>query len=224
MNIRWNTRSIAVVLASLAFVAWVVITIDHRRQTMPPPDVQVDIRDGHGSAVHIGDGFFLTAGHVAKGHDEVTLTARDNTIRTGHALWISEAFDIALLSSSSDWVAEREVACAALTVGQEILGHGSPQDIGPTTVRGIVASVPRAIIPNWRVVNIVDMTILPGMSGGAVDSNGRVVGIIVGLSVSDFPDGPTGFGVIVPSSAICALLGLAQSDLPSVSTPIPASH
>ena len=82
-------------------------------------------------------------------------------------------------------------------------------NIGQKATYGAIVGVAREV-EGWGAVVPVDMTILPGMSGGGVFSlNGEVVGITVGVLAYPTLAGATltGVGFAVPSIVVCGLLG-----------------
>lgn len=198
---------IIVALALLAIGYLVFNTTDYPRTASAA--VKVQLEKGHGSGVHIGDGLVLTAAHVASEGAIVKLKLDDGTEREATVVWASAASDVALLRTSGDGLAASVLNCAPVIVGQPVTAHGNPLNIEFIATRGhIVAGDAKR--GQWASTAVVDMTILPGMSGGGVlNDRGEVVGIAVGLltlplglSVS-----ATGIGMIVPAKHICGLLG-----------------
>lgn len=204
----------AAIVAVLVLGASILaVPLGPRLSSMPPADVEVLTPGAHGSAVHIGNGFFLTAEHVTEKNKTVELVS-GSAQQDARVLWTNPDFDIALISGPATWVQARPLSCTPLEVGDAILGHGNPYDMGQVTVRGIVAAKAKSA-NGWRSMHYVDATFLPGMSGGGVEADGWTVGIITGVRLSEFPPSPTGFGVVVPGDAICMVLGRQQAQLPT---------
>jgi serine protease Do len=166
---------------------------------------------GHGSGVHIGSGYILTAAHVANDFKDMTIVDTLGVKRTAKTLWQNVSEDVALMRVDGfDGIGVAELDCSPTHDGQRITAIGNPRDLEDITMSGRVAGVTRKIGP-WAHGVPVDMTILPGMSGGAViDEAGSVVGISVGamnLGTSAFDGDMVGLGIVVPASTICALMG-----------------
>lgn len=169
--------------------------------------VKVETATGHGSGVHIGGGLILTAAHVVSKQDTATIKTTDDT-RGAEVLWASTAYDVALLTTSSEDLQTLPLSCDTPAVGTPVIAYGNPlamefvrtagQVIGPV---GSALGVPGAYP--------VDMTIIPGMSGGPVVADGQVVGI--SMAVMTYPVGfgsqLTGIGLVVSGEAICSLMG-----------------
>lgn len=181
----------------------------------PPPTpplsstVTVSLANGHGSGIHIGNGWIVTAAHVAKEGDSVVVLTSDGKTRDAVVVWASGSTDIALLQTASDYLATSPLACAPPVLGQPVSAHGSPMEVGQVITYGKIVGEARPM-EHWAAVVPVDMTILPGMSGGALISpSGEVVGIVVGIVAYPTLAGATltGLGVAVPSSVVCGLLG-----------------
>lgn len=163
--------------------------------------VKIDLSDGHGSGVHIGGGYILTAAHVAsKGNAEAVFD--NGQKRPAQLLWSNSAYDVALLLIEDAALQAAPLACDEPRVGSLFRAYGSPGNIDFVSTDGSVVGSAREYGP-WKQIVVVDATIVMGMSGGALISRGRVIGISVG--VMDL-GGPTGIGYAVPGSAICKLL------------------
>lgn len=177
--------------------------------TLPSPHVKVMMTNGHGSAVHIGNGYFITADHVPGREKTAVLVADDGSKRQAEVLWGNAAFDIALLrikAEDADWLDAAELDCGAPIVGQKIKAFGNPNNIEAVFMSGEIVGGVREW-EYWREMVPVDMTIIPGMSGGGVVNyyTGEVVGIAVGVMTDGFS--LTGLGAIVPASTVCMLMG-----------------
>lgn len=172
--------------------------------------VKVVLASGHGSGVHIGNGLVLTNYHVAGKLTEVTLKSDDGDIQKAEVLWGNEARDVALvLASHPERLATAELSCRDLVNDELLTSYGNPSNIEFITIKGSVAGKARDLGP-WKSVVPVDMTIIPGMSGGAVmDKDGKLVGLNVGVMPVQIGMGVSlsGIGYIIPSSTICQLLG-----------------
>lgn len=165
--------------------------------------VEVLIGDqGHGSGVHLGNGYVLTAGHVAQSGAKLVVEDTQGTKRDAEVLWTNTTYDVALLRVQ-DWanLKQRNLACRALIKGEQVSFEGNPLVIQDVTTWGRVAQPTPQEIGPWKQGVLVDAQIMPGMSGGPVfDAAGAVIGINVGTF--------TGYaaGIIVPSQTVCSLL------------------
>ncbi|MDI6027038.1 serine protease [Corticibacterium sp. UT-5YL-CI-8] len=174
---------------------------------LPSSTVKVILSPGHGSGVHIGNGYVVTAAHVAKDAQTVTLKMDNGKEQPATVLWVNKAYDIALLRNDATMSASH-LDCRVATVGEALIARGNPAAAEFIAASGRVAGSEREFGP-WKRVLITDMTTIPGMSGGGVfDAEGDVVGITVGVLVVPLGFAPsiTGFGTIVPSAAVCDLL------------------
>lgn len=171
------------------------------------PYVTIVSGSGTGSGVHIGHKYILTAGHVASMGGE--LSAKDDQGRTHKltTLWVNAAKDIALLKLDDDApISSAPLSCDAPVIGQHVRAYGNPLAIESVYSEGKIVGAPITEGP-WQSVEMLDLTIVPGMSGGAlVNDAGQVVGINVGVMVYG---ALTGFGWSVPSTVVCDLLGRA---------------
>lgn len=176
-------------------------------------------RAARASAVHIGNGYFLTAHHVLS-DDQTELTLLTNTEEQieVNVLWSSIDYDISLLFSvdlDHETLSSYDIDCSPLTVGDELQFVGNPSDVDFASVWGRVSSE-RVNVPDmWESVIPVNANILPGMSGGpAIDENGNLRGVNVGTltAVSGMsPFGPqvsfSGISYIVEAFDLCFLMG-----------------
>lgn len=174
------------------------------------PYVKLSDAAGHGSGVHIGDGYIITAAHVAE--DKLPMKAKlsDGTEVSATLLWENNTYDVALMRIAAPAaMLSLNLDCADLPVGADISAFGNPRDLDDISMSGKVAGVSRTIGP-WKVAIPVDMTVIGGMSGGAVlDANLDVVGIVVGsmnMGQNALDSDTVSLGTAVPASAICMLL------------------
>jgi S1-C subfamily serine protease len=163
---------------------------------------------GHGSGVHIGNGYVLTAAHVVGLNKTMTILDDEKRAMAGEVLWANAEYDIALLRlPGAAHVESAPLSCAKTYVGQPVKAYGNPQDLDFVFTFGLVNGEPRKWAV-WREVVPADLTVIPGQSGGAVvDAQGSVVGITVGVMIWQY--GLSGQGFFVPGSAICELMGRA---------------
>lgn len=171
--------------------------------------VKLVLPSGHGSGVHIGNGYIVTAAHVVGGETGLTLKSSAGDVQKGTVLWANKTYDIALIKAERPArMASANLDCRNAEVGERVSAEGNPVALEFVTAYGAIAGSPREIGP-WKSAFVVDGTIVMGMSGGGVfDAKGNVVGIAVGvMSVPvGFGASLTGFGAVVPSSVVCALL------------------
>lgn len=163
---------------------------------------------GHGSGVHIGDGYILTAAHVVRSEKTMPVVTDDGTTVEGAVLWASPEYDVALIRAPVTAKAA-PLACREANVGEEIRASGNPYDQKFVTARGHVSGAAREYEP-WKRVIVIDTTMVHGMSGGPTfDMQGNVVGINVGVMVvsQGMASYVASFGYIVPGSTVCMLMG-----------------
>jgi len=171
------------------------------------------------SAVHIGDGFFLTSTHIlGKTQNELVLKTNLEQVMVANLLWSSNAYDISLLYVKDHDMMEVDsysLNCSPLSVGDELTFIGNPQHLDFISSWGRVSST-HINVPNmWERVLPVNATIIPGMSGGAaINKKKELKGINVGTMtaiVGMTPLGPitsfTNISYIVESTDICLLMG-----------------
>ena len=178
--------------------------------TVPAPTsvVKVVMKDGHGSGVSIGNGYILTAAHVAK---EGVLKVKNSmgVEQDAEVLWLNEFYDVALLKvSKPELIGVSTLSCRAPDLSEEIIAEGSPLRTEFTRFWGHANGSPQKFGP-WSEVFSMDMTVLPGISGGPVfDKSGKVVGIAVGVAMLPLgmSNSVTGIGYGVAGSTICKLL------------------
>ncbi len=184
---------------------------------LPPPalpatesaTVKIFPASGHGSGVHIGDGFIVTAAHVVGDAKEVQVKAKGGENRKADVLWVNKAYDIALLRTSSAGLGAAKLSCRAVKAGDPIVAYGNPLKIEFVAAYGKIAGEPRETGP-WKSVYVTDITTVMGQSGGgAFADNGYLIGITVGVMAAPigFSGSLVGYGFVVPSIAVCELLG-----------------
>lgn len=174
--------------------------------------VLVDTNSGHGSGVHIGNGLYITAAHVTKDAEHLTVKLDTGEDFPAEVLWANEAYDVALIKTRPPGAAAARLDCAApeLATGTIIEIIGNPLGLRNIHTWGRVSrATEQGKAPRYSL--IADITIAPGNSGGpAFDREGRLVGIVVAVSLAR--TGPMSSSIVplsyvVPASAICTLLG-----------------
>jgi S1-C subfamily serine protease len=165
----------------------------------------IDTDTGHGSGVHIGRGYVLTAYHVIDGETNLIAIDTKGAKHGLEVLWGNKAYDVAMLRvDDAKQLATRALSCRYLNQGEDVAFEGNPLREAYTITYGKIArsEIGPVAKATWPRANLVSGPILPGMSGGPViDKHGYAVGINVG----GFP----GFdlNVIVPGRVICELMG-----------------
>jgi S1-C subfamily serine protease len=183
---------------------------------LPPPrlpatesaTVKIVVNDGHGSGVHIGDGFIVTAAHVVGQSTDVQIKSKDGMMRKADVLWVNTTYDIALLRTSSAGLGTAHLSCGAAKAGDPIVAYGNPLKIEFVAAYGKIAGDPRETGP-WKSVYVTDITTVMGQSGGPVfTDNGDLIGITVGVMAAPigFSGSLVGYGYVVPSTEVCGLL------------------
>lgn len=171
------------------------------------PFVIVSHERGHGSGTHIGQGRILTAAHVVDGFQVIEV--RDDLGRAYPAsvTFSDKATDVAVLQIEIDpSIRSAEIACRRPVKGEGVRTTGNPRDMELVLVSGRVAGQirPTKLIPS---VIPLDMTVIPGMSGGGlIDWKGRLIGTVSAVMIQPAVSVPLGIGYAVPTTTICPLL------------------
>lgn len=180
------------------------------------PEVKItQMRDsvvmGHGTGVFISPVHLITAAHVVMGatdKDHFQITTRESTTDTATVLWVNKDRDVALLRIDHQISEPAPLDCDLPVIGDEIFAEGYPYDIGFTRaygrVTGDLRSIDAGLRVKWDFAFPIDAVIGPGMSGGPVWKNGKVVGLVVGSRMVN--GSPSGFSIMVPAHAVCDLL------------------
>ena len=170
--------------------------------------VEIVVGDGHGSGVYLGNGYVLTAGHVAKNTIDGTVEVKKQRSAdwtdtwTAKVLWVDETQDFALLKIAAAEVPlpAAPLGCQTPALSQELFIVGWPLDMGMTITKGYVATGV-AKRGQWEHALVAVAPITFGNSGGpAFDANGNVVGLVVGIY------GGTSLSLVIPTSAVCSEL------------------
>lgn len=200
---------IALCLVLSAIIAFlVVVQASQKRDTFALSTVKVLAGEGHGSGVHTGNRYIVTAAHVVGSLKTVKVKARHGGESEADVLWANKAHDIALLRARElQGVAVSQIDCSVPAIGQHIEGIGAP---GPLEFIHAFGQVSSGVQSNqmWASYYIAAMAIGPGMSGGPViDARGKVVGIMVGVALTQLGWTPSAlsFAYVVPSQTVCHL-------------------
>ncbi|PDT79940.1 serine protease [Sinorhizobium sp. BJ1] len=173
--------------------------------------VKVIVSDGHGSAVHIGNGSFLTSTHVVEGKKTVSLKTSSGKTLGARVLWSNKEYEIAMLTANGAGVDVSNLTCREAEVGEPIRAVGNPIELEFVSAWGRISGARREIGP-LKSAYVSDLTTVMGMSGGPVfDMSGDIIGINAAVQLASIEGSTTltGFGFVVPSKDICALLGRA---------------
>lgn len=198
-------------LLALAFLMAACSTAAGTKQAGHTVKLVIDA-GGHGSGVHIGNGFIVTAAHVASDQTKMTVKADDGSSREATVLWTNKKYDVAMLRMDpAEKIGVARLSCRDPRPNENLHARGNPGNIEFITTNGRVAGSAREVGP-WSSVFVFDATVAPGMSGGPVlDNEERVVGITVGLMLVPLGFSPAlvPISYIVPASTVCMLMGRA---------------
>jgi serine protease Do len=175
-------------LAVLAFAVLIVGGVAIATPSTPaaPPAIQaalvtdasvvyVDTGSGHGSGVHIGDGYILTAGHVADSAKILHIKTSDGKTRPADVLWINKEYDVALLRTDPKDIGAATLSCRYAHVGEDIRAIGNPLSLEFVSSYGRISGDVRKLGP-WKSVLVTDLTTVMGQSGGPVFDEGGGIG------------------------------------------------
>jgi len=168
--------------------------------------VKIHVGTGHGSGTHIGGRLVLTAAHVVETAPTIEIETADGRKMPAKVLWLAKAHDIAVIQYEGDILPAAQIACGPLRQGDAIQTYGNPGAVNFARFAGFIStrSEERAI---WKVAHVMDVTGMPGMSGGGVFSmSGKLVGVFTGGYSSPYAP-VSGITLMVPSTAVCQMLG-----------------
>lgn len=193
--------------------------------------VRIELVNGIGSGVYIGNDVIITAAHVvdnairpvvgaypdgskAYGPPTVKIVSDAGDVQEGEVLWTNKDYDIAAVRpTNARRFTAASLACRDVTIDEPIVAEGNPVGMEFLRFKGMVSGKASEYLPNWKSAYVIDVTISSGMSGGpSYDVNGDVVGINVGVADVHGEQGKAasgGMGFTVPSSVVCGLLGRA---------------
>lgn len=206
---------------SLALAALLAGCATPQSVTPPPTSlVRVNVNDGHGSGVYIGNDIVITAAHVVKGATGVQLLSEGGLVQSAKVLWASAEYDIAAIKvSNSGQYRAAPIICSVPKVGETLTAAGSPLNEDFLYIPGTVIGGERIAGP-WASVVVTALPVTSGNSGGpAFDDYGNLVGIVVGVmttaiertstpsSMADYDRSQVGISYVVPASTVCRLLG-----------------
>lgn len=171
------------------------------------PTVKVVLNDGHGSGFYIGGNLIVTAAHVTKDARAISVEFGNGDKRIGTRVFEDRINDLAIVrvTAAPKGAVALSPLCGPVPVGALVEARGFPLGFDFSITRGYVVGGLQRVGSKWRSAFVVDITAAPGMSGGPVIHEGKVVGIVVG--------GAAGFVVIVPSISVCRVLTLIGHDV-----------
>ena len=162
--------------------------------------VKVETPTVTGSAFYVGDGQFVTAGHVVSDRP-AWITLRNADVSLSAQLVGFQRFqdgDVALLSASAPGLAPLEWA-GTLTIGTDIAIAGYPEALG-TSASWTRGTVSRLFADRGTSYIQTDAASSPGNSGGPlVDACGRVAGVISSSYVGERGSEGLHFAVTEPT-------------------------
>jgi|SRR5690242_6197734 len=156
-------------------------------------------------------GLIIVAFVVAMGLVAAATSPRQARITaSAEVLWQNPFYDVALLRIKNfSAIHASHLSCRTPRPGESIRANGNPVGEKFLAAWGHVAGNARSI-GEWPEAVPVNMSIIPGMSGGPVyDEHGNVVGISVGILMMPLNMAmavPIEFGAVVPGSTICSLM------------------
>jgi S1-C subfamily serine protease len=185
--------------------------IAESRHSLAAPVLKVLVNGGHGTGVHIGNGYIITAAHVVKDAHTLSVKRFGGESEDAEVLWANAAYDVALMRMKGRGPQAPLFCDRAPSIGDNVVAVGNPGPLEFIHSFGRVASDVATRL-DFRASYIASIAISGGSSGGPVfDENGRVVGIAVAVAVASlggFYPSQNGLAYVVPAhKGICTLMG-----------------
>jgi putative serine protease PepD len=171
-----------------------------------------------GSGFHIGNGYVVTASHVAppeiQDSGEINLTFDQQIMYSAKIFKSDPNIDAAILQIQGDYSKITAVALANsdnLELGETVAVLGAPEGWHDTVSVGRISNMHQSMgssapSPAWNDVIFVDAKILQGVSGGmCIATDGLVIGSVIGVT-GTLANLGIGENVICPSNKILDLI------------------
>jgi serine protease Do len=163
-----------------------------------------------GSGVIISPkGFIVTANHVIKGAQEITVVLSNKEEFEAKLVMKDPNADLAFLRVKADhplpFIELRN--SDTVEVGDLVLAIGNPFGVGQTVTNGIISALARKAegVSDYQYFIQTDAAINPGNSGGAlVTMDGKLVGI--NTAIYSRSGGSQGIGFAIPSNMVRSLM------------------
>ena len=173
--------------------------------------VSVSPGRGSGSGIVWDDHTVVTAYHVVRGADEVTVSTEDGKKLTAKVAGRFRRSDIAVLTVEGGLTPIAKGDSEGLKVGQFVLALANPFAARTSVTSGIVTGANRNIGGWWGMTIenavITDARVNPGYSGGPlVDASGRLIGMNVAYVSKR--------GIAVPVNTIASVVQRIASGKP----------
>ena len=192
-----STQRAADVGEGLAIGSTARLTVPDIVDAVAPSIVRVSAnfpdRSGTASGLVYGsDGHIMTNWHVVEGASRIEVRLNDGTELPAVLVREDPNMDVAVLKVQRDMLLPVEFGDSDdLRVGEDVIsiGHSLGFGGGPSVSRGIISGLNRTVADSdgMLLTNLIqtDAAIDQGSSGGAlVDSEGKVIGLNVGLAAS----------------------------------------
>jgi len=172
--------------------------IERLAETAGRSVVSIGASRGAGSGIVWDEHTVVTASHVVRGADEVSLGTSDGKKLTAKVAGRLRRADIAVLKTDATLVPIARGDSDKLKVGQFVLALANPFSSQVSVTSGIITSASRSI-GGWGMsienAVVTDARVNPGYSGGPlVDASGQ----LIGMNVAYFSKR----GIAVPVNAI----------------------
>ncbi len=196
--------------SALAFGVIAPSLVNIQSHTDPAAGGPASGTDEVGSGVLITqEGTILTALHVVKGAERITLTFADGSTAEGEVVEEQSSKDIALVQATRvpPEAMPAVLGNPNLPVGSEAYAVGSPYGLFGSLSAGVISGRERSFrLPDSDITVTgllqFDAAVNPGNSGGPLlDRAGRVVGIVIALLNPTEDDTFLGIGLAVPIDA-----------------------
>jgi len=171
-----------------------------------------------GSGFHIGNGYVVTASHVAppeiQDSGEINLTFDQQIMYSAKIFKSDPNIDAAILQIQGDYSKIAAVALVNsdnLELGETVAVLGAPEGWHDTVSVGRISNMHQSMgssapSPAWNDVIFVDAKILQGVSGGmCIATDGLVIGSVIGVT-GQLAEFGVGENVICPSNKILDLI------------------